>query len=216
MQTDKLDDCQPKDILSILTKGLLLLGIRYTNLPSDFEMTYMVTMLQKDYRTLPIGELNLAFELCAKDKLDDVSETYQNFSVLYLSRMMSAYARYVRKLDIPQEEVKQIKAAEPTEDDIINMSYDHYKRTQDWEHVFMGLRVFKILHNRKLISTIPEDIDAVVNMINSIYKRKIEYSRTREERDKYKEEYKDEDTMELQCRRMSVALYFDKLMKEEK
>lgn len=215
-QTEKLIDTEPKEVLSILTKGLLLLGIKYTNLPSDFEMTYMVTMLKKDYAMLPNGELNLAFELCAKDKLDEVSETYQNFSVLYLSRMMGAYARYVKKLDIPQEKVNALPPIQVSDDDVIKMSYEYYRGKQDWEHIFMALKVFRILHERKLISTKPEDIDNVVNKVEEVYKSRIAFSRTKDEREKYKEEYNDEENMELQCRRMSVALYFDKLIAENK
>jgi len=72
---------------------MILLGIKGDRLPSEFEMDYMAKMVKVDYANLPIGEFELAFDLMIKDKLDERAETYQNFSALYLSRLMGSYAR---------------------------------------------------------------------------------------------------------------------------
>ena len=92
----KLMDSDSQDILKIITKGMILLGVKGERLPSEFELNYISKMMKVDYANLPIGEFDLAFELCAKNKLDEVAETFQNFSVLYLTRMMGSYARWIR------------------------------------------------------------------------------------------------------------------------
>ena len=132
---------------------MILLGIRGEKLPSEFEIKFMVKMLKTDYANLPVGELELAFDLMIKDKLDENPETYQNFSTLYLSRMLSSYARWAIKYKIENkiEPEKQLSAPEVDEDSILDMSFDIYKRNKDWNHIFMGLKCFKILYKRNLI-----------------------------------------------------------------
>lgn len=209
--SDKIIDSDPKKILEILSKGMILLGVKGERLPSDFELTYMVQMIRQDYPNLPIGEFQLAFELAAKDKLDENSETYQNFSVLYLSRLMSSYARWARSksYEIPApEEPKKIEAPQMTDDEIIEYSKDHYYRRKDWEHIYFALKTFKILYKRGLIT----DIEGTVKRTEDAIKAKYVYAMPREKKEMYRL-LEDDEYMELQCRRKAVAEYFDNLLK---
>ena len=131
-QTPKLKDLPFNQISPIIAKGLMLLGIKGEKLPTQVEIEYMVKMLQEDYKNLPIGELDLAFELMAKNKLDENAETYQNFSVLYLSKMLGAYARYVRaNYEEQKKELKQIEQPKIEDIEMVEFAFDCYKKSKD-------------------------------------------------------------------------------------
>ncbi len=202
-------DSDSQDILKIITKGMILLGVKGERLPSEFELNYISKMMKVDYANLPIGEFDLAFELCAKNKLDEVAETFQNFSVLYLSRMMGSYARWVRANYVPEpiQKTKQIEAPKVNEDEVLNDSFEIYKLNKDWEHIFMGLRCFNILYKRGLIT----DFEGTLKRTEEAIKHKFRYADHKEKK-QMKEILEDDEQMELNCRRMAVAEYFKTLM----
>ena len=207
-QTMKLKDCHSNKILEVIAKGLIILGIKGDKAPSDPEIAYMVDMLQKDYGNLPIGELDLAFELMAKNKLDENPETYQNFSVLYLSRMMGAYARFVRANYVePKQEFKQLEQPKLDTQEIFDFALDIYKKSKDksFDKIFMALEVFKHILKNNLMEF---NYSEIYNLTLSKLKERII---DRESKNKINEILKDEDQLENMCRRMAVKIYFDSL-----
>jgi hypothetical protein len=207
-QTMKLKDCHSNKILEVIAKGLIILGIKGDKAPSDPEIAYMVDMLQKDYGNLPIGELDLAFELMAKNKLDENPETYQNFSVLYLSRMMGAYARFVRANYVePKNEFIQIEQPKLDTQEMFDFALDIYKKSKDkgFDKIFMALEVFKHILKNKLMEF---NYSEIYNLtLNKLKERIID----RESKNKINEILRDEDQLENMCRRMAVKIYFDSL-----
>lgn len=202
-------DCSTQEIIDILTKAMILLGVKGDRLPSEFEMKYMSQMMKVDYANLPIGEFELAFELMIKDKLDENPETYQNFSALYLSRMMSSYARWAYKYKLEEriEPERQLAAPETNDDDILKMSFDIYKRNKDWQYIFMGMKCFNILYKRGLIT----DFEGTLKRTEEAIKSKYSYADHKEKKE-LKRLLEDDEHMELSCRRMAVAEYFNILM----
>jgi len=191
----KLMDSDSQDILKIITKGMILLGVKGERLPSEFELNYISKMMKVDYANLSIGEFDLAFELCAKNKLDEVAETFQNFSVLYLTRMMGSYARWVRANYVPEpiQETKQIEAPKVSDDEILQTSFEIYKRNKDW--------------SRGLIT----DFEGTLERTENAIREKFRYADHKEKKE-MKEILEDDEKMELNCRRMAVAEYFKTLM----
>ena len=187
---------------------MILLGIKGERLPTEFEMKYMSQMMKVDYGQLPIGEFKLAFDLMIKNKLDENPETYQNFSALYLSRLMGSYARWAYKNYVEEkiEPEKQLAAPEVDEDEILKMSYDIYKKNKDWQHIFMGLKCFNIIHKRGLIT----DTEATLKKTEEAIRKQYTYA-SHKERKEMNRLLEDDEYMELACRRMAVAEYFDKL-----
>lgn len=185
----------------------MLLGIKGDKLPVRQEIEYMVKMLQEDYGNLPIGELDLAFELMVKNKLDENPETYQNFSVLYLSRMLGSYARFITAHYV--EEVVVIEPARQIEPEKVDIDfiYQVYKksRDKDFRRIFMALDAFNFILKNNLYNFNPDEIyQEVVNhikysVIDSATKRAA------------KELIEDDDKMEFMCRRLVVKKYFDTL-----
>jgi hypothetical protein len=186
----------------------MILGLRGEMIPTPPEFNYMVDMLQKDYANLPIGELDLAFELMAKNKLDENPETYQNFSVLYLSRMMGAYARYVRaNYQEPKQEFIQIEQPKLDTQEMFDFALDIYLKSKDksFDKIFMALEVFKHILKNNLMDF---NYSEIYNLtLNKLKERIID----RESKNKINEILKDEDQLENMCRRMAVKIYFDSL-----
>jgi hypothetical protein len=207
-QTTRLKDCHSNKILDTLAKGLMILGIRGESIPTAPELNYMVKMLQKDYANLPIGELDLAFELMAKNKLDENPETYQNFSVLYLSRMLGGYARFVRVNYVePKVELKQIEQPKVEDNELIEFAYECYKKNNNkrFDNIFMALDIFKHILKNNLMEFNYSEIYTLT--LNELKLRILD----RESKTKINEIIKDEDAMENMCRRMAVKIYFDSL-----
>jgi hypothetical protein len=206
-KTSKIIDATVADIIGIVNKGMILLGIKAEKLPTEFELTYMVQMIRQEFTYLPIGELSLAFELAATNKLDTEAETYQNFSVLYFSRMMSSYARWAAKqIYEVKQVVKELPIPNVDEDELIQMSLDSYRKTRQFDQIFMSLKVFNILHKRGLINFDAEDI---VLQAEIELKRRITDNVSRKE---IKKILQDDDQMELTCRRIALAEYFKTIL----
>jgi hypothetical protein len=207
-QTTRLKDCHSNKIVDTIAKGLMILGLRGEMIPTPPEFNYMVDMLQKDFANLPIGELDLAFELMAKNKLDENPETYQNFSVLYLSRMMGAYARFVRSNYVePKQEFKQIEQPKLDNKEMFDFALDIYKKSKDkrFDSIFMALDVFKYILKNNLMEF---NYSEIYNLtLNKLKERIID----RESKNKINEILRDEDQLENMCRRMAVKIYFDSL-----
>ena len=207
-QTTRLKDCHSNKIVDTIAKGLMILGLRGEMIPTPPEFNYMVDMLQKDFANLPIGELDLAFELMAKNKLDENPETYQNFSVLYLSRMMGAYARFVRSHWVePKQEFIQIEQPKLDTQEMFDFALDIYKKSKDksFDKIFMALEVFKHILKNNLMEF---NYSEIYNLtLNKLKERIID----RESKHKINEILKDEDQLENMCRRMAVKIYFDSL-----
>jgi hypothetical protein len=207
-QTTRLKDCHSNKVIDTLAKGLIILGIKGDKAPSDPELAYMLNMLQKDYGNLPIGELDLAFELMAKNKLDENPETYQNFSVLYLSRMMGAYARYVRSNWVePKQELKQLEQPKLDNKEMFDFALDIYKKSKDkrFDSIFMALDVFRYILKNNLMEF---NYSEIYNLtLNKLKERIVD----RESKNKINEIIRDEDQLENMCRRMAVKIYFDSL-----
>jgi len=207
-KTTKLKDCHSNKVMDILAKGLMILGIKGEKIPTIPELDYMTNMLQTDYGNLPIGELDLAFELMAKNKLDENPETYQNFSVLYLSRMMGAYARYVRaNYQEPKQEFIQIEQPKLDNKEMFDFALDIYRKSKDkrFDSIFMALDVFKYILKNNLTEF---NYSEIYNLtLNKLKERIID----RESKNKINEILRDEDQLENMCRRMAVKIYFDSL-----
>lgn len=210
-QTEKIRAVNIPVILQVVEKGLMLLGIKGEKHPDEIAMKLIVAELRNHYIGLTIGELDLAFTLASRGQLDYDNETYQSFSVLYLNRMLSAYARWAAHKHFV-EKVKEPIVEKPSlpEDDIIQMSFDSYKKFKQWWSIFNCLKTFNILYNR---GEIGKDIDYTIKKTEEAMQRRISMADPEDKKELIKE-LQNDDSMELNCRRMEVALYFNKKLNE--
>jgi hypothetical protein len=86
------------DVELALKYAFVILGIKGKSLPDqDIEKPFLIKYIIENFGFLRPKELKLAFDKAIKRELDlkpsDV-ETYQNFNVLYVSKILSAYRKW--------------------------------------------------------------------------------------------------------------------------
>jgi hypothetical protein len=208
--SEKLNTMSIALVVDELIRGMHKLGIKGDKIPNKEELSVMYKSIVEEYPNIKLGELTLAFDLASKGKLDMEAETYQNFSVLYLHRLLRSFARYgMQKLN----EIKPVAESkwQPrfiSDDEKIETAFDCFKKFRQWDNIVFGVDVFHILHKRgKIIVTPTETYEKVIEemtkrMFEGNHQNKIDV----------KNAMKDEDYLERQCYRMAVADYFTKLI----
>jgi len=206
------------EIIQVLNKGMLLLGIKGEKLPSEFEYQVLTTELRTQYAGLALKELDLAFTLAARDVLDFNAETYQAMTVFYLNKMLSSYLRWAAQkqyVDRILDEPKQPEFNKVEEDEIIRTSFESFKKFKKWNAIFNSLGTFRILLERDLIDMTQESREEIVKITEQAIKQ-MAYEVEYEDRQAILNQLEDDDDMELNCKRMAVAQYFNKIMKDER
>lgn len=206
--TPSIKDTSMGLFIDELLKGMIMLGMKGDRLPSEGEMINMYKSVLDEYPNLKIGELSLAFNLAATGKLDVEVETYQNFSMLYLHRILRSFARYgLQKLSEikPVQTESNWQPREVTEDEKIDLAFECYKKFRQWDGIVFGLEAFYILYKRKELRFNSAEIyemtiqEMTKKMMSLPYLEKIEM----------RAKMQDEDFMENQCRRMALSIYFE-------
>jgi hypothetical protein len=197
-------------VIDELLNGMQKLGVKGDKMPNNADLLLMYKSIMEEYPNIKIGEISLAFDLAAKGKLDIEAETYQNFSMLYLHRLLRAFARYgMQKLN----EIKPVAESkwQPrfiSDDEKIETAFDCFKKFRQWDNIVFGVDVFHILHKRgKIIVTPTETYEKVIEemtkrMFEGNHQNKIDV----------KNAMKNEDYLERQCYRMAVADYFTNII----
>jgi hypothetical protein len=196
----------------LLLGGMYKLGVKPEKAPNDHDLALMQAAIVEEYPNIKIGEIGLAFDLASKVKLDMDAETYQNFSMLYLHRILRAFARYgiVKLNEIKPVQQEQRSHQIVTDREKLEIAWDCYKKFRKWDSIVFGLDVFKILHKEgKIVVTPAATLQKVRSamsdqMITGSSRRKAEIAGL----------LNDDDYMEHQCYRMAVADYFDTFLKK--
>lgn len=206
--SEKLNTVSIALVVDELIRGMHKLGIKGDKIPNKEELSVMYKSIVEEYPNIKLGELTLAFDLASKGKLDMEAETYQNFSVLYLHRLLRAFARYgMQKLN----EIKPVAESkwQPrfiTDDEKIETAFDCFKKFRQWDNIVFGIDVFYILHKRgNIVVTASETYEKVLTAMNEKM-----FEGSRQEKIDVKNKMKDDDYMEHQCYRMAVSEYFTK------
>ena len=79
-------------ITAALKRGLVMLGIKHT--PTVDEWAIYVREITTYHKFLTVAEIELAFTLAIRQELNFDPETYQNFNLLYLNKMLAAYKQW--------------------------------------------------------------------------------------------------------------------------
>jgi hypothetical protein len=196
----------------LLLGGMYKLGVKPEKAPNDHDLALMQAAIVEEYPNIKIGEIGLAFDLASKGKLDMDAETYQNFSMLYLHRILRAFARYgiVKLNEIKPVQQEQRRHEIVTDREKLEIAWDCYKKFRKWDSIIFGLDVFKILHKEGKIVVTPaatlQKVRSAMNdqMITGSSRRKAEIASL----------LNDDDYLEHQCYRMAVADYFDTFLKK--
>lgn len=85
------------DLEGVLRLIMLKIGLRAENLPSKEEKAVIIDHILSVYGNHTIDELRLAFEMAVTFKLDLTEKEiicYENFSCMYISKIMNAYRKW--------------------------------------------------------------------------------------------------------------------------
>jgi hypothetical protein len=209
--SEKLNTISIALVVDELIRGMHKLGIKGDKIPNKEELSVMYKSIIEEYPNIKFGELSLAFDLASKGKLDMEAETYQNFSVLYLHRLLRAFSRYgMQKLNEikPVEQESKWQPRFITDDEKIETAFDCYSKFKQWDNIVFGIDVFHILHKRgKIIVEVEDTYDKVIKAMNDRM-----FQGSRQDKIDIKNKMKDDDYMELQCKLMAVSDYFIKII----
>lgn len=197
-------------VIDELIKGMNKLGVKADKLPNKEEMVVMYKSLLEEYPNLKIGEMALAFDLAAKGKLDIDAETYQNFSMLYLHRILRSFARYgMQKLNEikPKQEESKWQPREVLDDEKVALAKECYLKFRQWDNIVFGIDAFKILYNRGVLKFNSVEI---VKEVKELMTGKMIKSNPYQKQD-IRAKMEDELYMENQCYRLVLSKYFDSL-----
>jgi hypothetical protein len=115
----RLLHCADEVIRGILATGLLKLGLKYEN-ADKVVLNAAIIEIKKQYGGLRVKELTLAFDMASRLELDFEPNTYQNFSILYLNRLMNSYLRW------SVQAYEQLRPDGDRENETEVQRYDHY------------------------------------------------------------------------------------------
>ena len=208
--SEKMQSVSIALVIDELLRGIHKIGIKGDKIPNNQELSVMYKSIVEEYPNIKLGELTLAFDLASKGKLDMEAETYQNFSVLYLHRLLRAFARYgMQKLnEIKPKEESKWNPRFISDDEKIETAFDCFKKFRQWDNIVFGVDVFNILHKRgNIIVTPSETYEKVLTAMNEKM-----FEGSRQDKIDVKNKMQDDDYMEHQCYRMAVADYFTKLI----
>lgn len=209
-----LKDLNTRLFIAEIMGGAMKLGLKNEKLPSESELAIMHKSVLEEYPNIKIGEITLAFDLASKGKLDVEVETYQNFSMLYLHRILRAFARYgMAKLnEIKPEKPSNWNPQPVSDDEKIEIAFDSYKRFGQWDCIVFGIQVFHILHKRgEIIVTPAKTLQKVKKMMQDQM-----ITGSGRKKNEIAAQLNDDDYLEHQCYRMAVADYFDQKIKSKK
>jgi hypothetical protein len=137
MQSKKIKDCTIEELKQPLRRAMLKVGLRENNIPKEEEKAILFEHILTNYGGNHLDEIYLAFELAINGRLDlgpDDVNCYENFSCLYISKIMNSYRRWAaqefrqhEKTIIP--EARQLTAGEDRAVPwgmIIDQEYQHF------------------------------------------------------------------------------------------
>lgn len=98
MKRKKVRESTDLEIAETLMKIYVLIGLRKHHQPSNFELKTLLEFIRETYGRMAKDELMVAFKLAVKNKLDiDDINPYDQFSPVYLERIMRSYRSFVNK-----------------------------------------------------------------------------------------------------------------------
>ena len=207
---DKLNLISPVTLRENLAYIFTLIGL--TRLPDVTELEVIEDYIRTTYPYFTIQEMRIAFKMAVQGKFDCNIEHYEKFSPKYISGIMNAYkskANQVRK-NIPPPPEQPVK--ELTEDEIVEFTKSEWLsgKREDFNRVFNADKVFMILLKQKKLSFTQDQILETIKVVreDNLYRLNRMHPKDAKE---YMKQIKNEDFIELQCKKLALVKYFENL-----
>ena len=158
IQSKLIKDCSFDEVKEVLRKIMMRVGVRAQNLPNDLEKLVLFEHIVKSYGGNRLNEIVLAFDFALQGELADAdgvaidANCYENFSCLYLSKIMNAYRFWSR------QEVKYISATTKEEQKIFTQEEldDYAREDAEWQYQ-MFLKNLEITYPESLQPILKKD-----------------------------------------------------------
>ena len=207
---DKLNLISPVTLRENLAYIFTLIGL--TRLPDTIELEVIEDYIRTTYPYFTIQEMRIAFKMAVQGKFDCNIEHYEKFSPKYISGIMNAYkskANQVRKNipPPPEQPVKQL-----TDQEIVDFTKEDWLsgKRDDFNRLFNADKVFKILLKQGKLNFTQAEILNTIKVVreDNLYRLNIMHPMDAK---MYMKQIKNEDFIELQCKKLAIVKYFENL-----
>lgn len=207
---DKLNLVSPITLRENLAYIFTLIGL--TRLPDVVELEVIEDFIRTTYPFFTIQEMRIAFKMAVQGKFDCNIEHYEKFSPKYISGIMNAYkakANQVRKNippppDPPAKQLTDEEIVEFTKNDWLN------GKREDFNRIFNADKVFKILLKQGKLTFTEDQILETIKVVREDNLYRLNKMHPLDSK-KFSKEIKNEDFIELQCKKLALVKYFENL-----
>ena len=214
---NKISQCEESDLKAVLKAAMLKVGVRATNLPNDEEKGIIIAFIRQNYGNHTTAEIRIAFDMAIAGKLDiDLNEVncYENFTCLYFSKIMTAY-RYWAKEQIKylpkKDEVKQLPVANQSASESVKFWFNEWSESKTKNYFLFSqfTKVYDVLvANNKMNLSNEEKNNIKLKVKNDL----VDSCKNDFERAKMKIAINDDSYIYPHCKKLAVALHFNKLI----
>lgn len=209
---EKLANVSTTELKQCLGYVFQLIGL--TKYPENEEYIIIDEYIRTTYPFFTINELRIAFKLAVQGKLECQIEHFERFSPKYISNILNAYKAKANEVRANTKPMQIEEKAPPiSEDEVVKFTFDQWKTTKmdDYDKIFNASRVFDILYKNKKIQLNDEIIQKTLNLVKQdVYNRadKMPYYNRKD----YLKQMKNEDKLELMCKKYTLMEYFKTLL----
>lgn len=207
---DKLNLISPITLRENLAYIFTLIGL--TRLPDVVELEVIEDFIRTTYPFFTIQEMRIAFKMAVQGKFDCNIEHYEKFSPKYISGIMNAYkakANQVRKNIPPPPDPP---AKQLTDEEIVDFTKNDWLngKREDFNKIFNADKVFKILLKQGKLTFTQDQILETINVVreDNLYRMNKMHPLDAK---KFSKEIRNEDFIELQCKKLALVKYFENL-----
>lgn len=128
--------CSVEEIKQVLRLVIIKVGVREQNWPNDIEKLLLIEHLVSNFGGNRLEEIKLAFDMAINGRLDVEVNCFENFSVLYITKILNAYRfwaeeqyRVIEPKLPPIDDSKYLQPAIPPETHwgkFIEQEYQHF------------------------------------------------------------------------------------------
>jgi hypothetical protein len=207
---DKLNLVSPVTLRENLAYIFTLIGL--TRLPDVVELEVIEDFIRTTYPFFTIQEMRIAFKMAVQGKFDCNIEHYEKFSPKYISGIMNAYkakANQVRKNIPPPPDPP---AKQLTDEEIVDFTKNDWLngKREDFNKLFNADKVFKILLKQGKLTFTEDQILETIKVVREDNLYRLNKMHPLDSK-KFSKEIKNEDFIELQCKKLALVKYFENL-----
>jgi hypothetical protein len=208
---DKLNLVSPIVLRENLAYIFTLLGFK--NYPDKEEMVIIEDFIRTSYPLYTIQEFRIAFKMAVQGKMDCSTEHYEKFSPKFIGQIMFAYTKKANEIRKTLKPIlKPIETPKLTDDQIVSFTMKEWLESakKDFNRVFNADKVFGILIQQGKLKITQEQIDEILKIVRDDNQYKLNKMNVIEGKE-FSKQIKDEDFIELQCKKLAIVRYFESL-----